>query len=81
MANFLAASGIIFIVLAGWLYVEEIYRRFSRRHPELGPFRQEEGGGCGDGCCSCKGGSCPAPRDAPSTTAVHGPSTRSDTHA
>ncbi len=57
MVKFLIATTIIFFVLVGWLYVEDLYRRFSRRHPELGPYRQD-GGGCGDGCCSCSNGSC-----------------------
>jgi len=57
MVNFLLASAIIFITLVGWLYVEEIYRRFSKRNPELGPFR-EGGNGCHSGCCSCNNGRC-----------------------
>ena len=57
MVEYLLASGIILAVMVGWLFVEELYRRFSRRHPELGPFRQE-GGGCGGSSCGCNGGSC-----------------------
>lgn len=60
MVKFLIASVIIFLVLVAWLYVEDLYRRFSRRHPELGPFRHD-GGGCGDGCCSCSKGNCATP--------------------
>lgn len=52
MANFLAASLIIFAVLAGWVWVQQIYAAFAARHPELGPFRSEEGGcACGNGHC------------------------------
>lgn len=56
MADFLLTSLVIFGVMVGWLYVQDLYRRFARRHPELGPFRRE--GGCGGGC-SCRQGSCP----------------------
>ena len=57
MGDFITASGVIFAVLTGWLYVQHIYREYARRHPGQGPFR-EEGGGCG-GSCACKQGSCP----------------------
>jgi len=56
MVEFVMSSGVIFLILVGWLYVQETYRRFAERHPGLGPFRQE--GGC-DGGCSCSQGSCP----------------------
>lgn len=59
MAEFLLASLVIFAALLGWSYVQDIYRRFAVRHPELGPYRQDEG--C-DGCsCSCSQGSCSVP--------------------
>jgi hypothetical protein len=56
MVDFLLASGVILAVLIGWLYVQDLYRRFAARHPELGPFRAEGQGGCGN--CSCSGGRC-----------------------
>ena len=65
MVDVLMTSALIFVVMVGWLYVQEVYRRFAERHPELGPFRQE--GDC-DGSCSCSSGSCTAP--APSKAAV-----------
>lgn len=58
MVEFVLTSVVIFAVLVGWLYVQDLYRRFAQRHPELGPFRGE--GGC-DGSCSCKKGSCSTP--------------------
>ncbi len=58
MVKAILAGGVIFGVMVGWLYVQELYRRFARRHPELGPYRGE--GGCG-GSCSCRKGGCPAP--------------------
>lgn len=56
MVKFLAASLIIFGVLAGWIWVQQAYAAFARRNPELGPFRRGEGG-CRGGC-SCSGGQC-----------------------
>ena len=58
MAEFVLTSLVIFTVLAGWLYVQDVYRRFAARHPELGPYRQE--GGCG-GSCSCSQENCSVP--------------------
>lgn len=60
MLRFLVAAAIIFVVLVGWLYVEELYRRFTRANPDLGPFRPG-GAGCGSSCGSCNAGSCGAP--------------------
>lgn len=56
--NYLLAIALILLLLLGWVVVQQVYRLFARRHPELGPFRKE-GGGCG--CCSggaCGGGAC-----------------------
>jgi len=51
----LAAGGIIFAVLLGWIAVQSLAREFARRHPEWGPY--QERGSCGDGGkCSCSGG-------------------------
>jgi hypothetical protein len=58
MVEFILTSLVIFSVMVGWLYVQDLYRRFAQRHPELGPFRGE--GGC-DGACSCRQGSCASP--------------------
>ena len=52
MAKVLLASLIIFLVLAAWVTVERLYAAFAARHPELGPFRRNDGG------CSCGSGSC-----------------------
>jgi hypothetical protein len=57
MADFLLAGTLIFAVMVGWLYVQDLYARFAARHPELGPYRRQ--GGCGGGSCSCSQGSCP----------------------
>ena len=58
MVEFVLTSVVIFAVMVGWLYVQDLYRRFAQRYPELGPFRRQ--GGC-DGSCSCRQGSCSAP--------------------
>ncbi|UHD16287.1 hypothetical protein [Thiocapsa bogorovii] len=52
MVKVLSASLVIFLVLAAWVLVERIYAAFAARHPELGPFRRNDGG------CSCGSGSC-----------------------
>lgn len=56
MVEFVSASVLILAVMVGWLYVQDLYDRFAKRHPELGPFRKQ--GGCGDGSCSCSQGAC-----------------------
>ena len=61
MVEFAMTSLVIFVVLFGWLYVQDVYRRFASRHPELGPYRKD--GGC-DGSCSCSQGSCSTPDSA-----------------
>lgn len=64
MVEFVMTSVLIFAVMVGWLYVQELYQRFAQRNPGLGPFRGEAG--CGGGC-SCSKGSCtvkPKPRRA-----------------
>lgn len=55
MIEGLLASAVILLMLLGGLAVDGLYRRFAKRHPELGPFRPE--GGCGGGC-RCSGGRC-----------------------
>lgn len=59
MTTYLVTIGLILLLLLGWVVVQQFYRLFARRHPELGPFRSESGG-CG--CCSssgaCGGGAC-----------------------
>lgn len=59
MVKVMLASAVILVILVGWLYVEEIYRRFAKQHPELGPYR-DKNGGCGGGDCACHTGSCRA---------------------
>lgn len=51
MLQFLYASLAIFIVLVGWIGVQQLYQRFALRNPHLGPFRTEA-----EGCSSCKCG-------------------------
>jgi hypothetical protein len=51
MATYLVAIGLIFALLAGGILVQACYRRFARRHPEMGPFREE------NPCGSCSAGS------------------------
>ncbi|MES9961963.1 MAG: hypothetical protein ABW116_00325 [Candidatus Sedimenticola sp. 20ELBAFRAG] len=56
MLKFLLASGVIMVVMLGWVLVQQFARDFARRHPEWGPYREKVG--CG-GHCSCgNSGSC-----------------------
>ncbi|MBS3916221.1 MAG: hypothetical protein KGZ31_00850 [Sulfuritalea sp.] len=52
MSAYLIAIGLIFTIMAGGILVQRLYRRFAQRNPELGPFRDENGG-----CGTCKTGS------------------------
>jgi hypothetical protein len=56
MVDFVIASVAILVLLCGWLFVQQLARRFAAQHPEFGPAR-EEGSGCGHSCL-CTGGSC-----------------------
>lgn len=47
MASYLIAIALLAALLAGWVAVQAAYRRFARRHPERGPYRDEGAGGCG----------------------------------
>jgi uncharacterized membrane protein len=43
---------IVLALLAGWLMVRAIVRRYAARHPEFGAVREEgEGCGCGNHRC------------------------------
>jgi len=53
LTTYLVTIGLILLLLLGWVVVQQGYKLFARRHPELGPFRGE-----GSGCGSCGGGSC-----------------------
>ncbi|HWS13163.1 MAG TPA: hypothetical protein VN279_10220 [Rhodocyclaceae bacterium] len=57
MLTYLITIGLIFVLLTGWIVVQQAAKLYARRHPEFGPCR-EEGAGCG----SC-GGSCSRRRD------------------
>jgi len=52
MVEVLLSPLVVFLVLAGWVGVQQLYARFQARHPQLGPFRDSGGG------CSCGQGSC-----------------------
>ena len=58
MATYLVAIGLIFALRAGGILVQGLYRRFARRHPELGPFREEKGCGSCSAGSGCSGPSC-----------------------
>lgn len=51
MADFIVAPLLIFILFGIWMLVQQWARAFAKAHPELGPYREEGGGGCGSGSC------------------------------
>jgi len=57
MLTYLITIGLIFVLLTGWIVVQQAAKIYARRHPEFGPCREE-----GTGCGSC-GGSCSRRRD------------------
>jgi hypothetical protein len=61
MSVYLVTIGLILLIMLAGIAVERVYKDFARRHPELGPYRQENGG-CGGHCGggACGGGSCNA---------------------
>lgn len=65
MGLYLAAIGMIVVLLGGMILVERFYKHFAARHPELGPYRKE-GGGCGT--CGGGGESCHGECEAQSET-------------
>ncbi len=50
IATYVIAVALIMAILAGWIIVQHLSRRFAARHPEYG--RQREHMGCGL-ACSC----------------------------
>lgn len=54
MTIYLLTIGLIFALLLAGIAVDRLYRRFAARHPQLGPFRKNDGS-CG--CCASKCGS------------------------
>ena len=56
MIDFIIAILAIFAALTGWIWVQQLARRFAERYPQFGPAR-EEGSGCGTSCM-CTGGTC-----------------------
>lgn len=60
MTIYLVTIVLILALLLGGIFVDQAYRRFARRHPELGPFRKEGGCGSCSGGSGCGGGHCDA---------------------
>ena len=50
----LSFISVIFSILFMWILIQQAARKFSAKHPELGPMK-EEGLGCGK-TCGCKSG-------------------------
>lgn len=52
MGQYLIVVAVIFGLMLAGIGVDRLYRSFAARHPQLGPFRKNDGG-CG--CCSSSG--------------------------
>jgi len=52
MSTYLVTIGLIFALMLVGIAVDRLYRRFAARHPQLGPFRKN------DGSCGCCAGKC-----------------------
>jgi len=62
MTKYLITVGLIFVLLTGGTLVQGLYRRFARRHPELGPFREEKACGSCSAGSGCSASSCSSTR-------------------
>jgi len=51
MSTYLTVVALIFALMLAGIGVDRLYRAFAARHPQLGPFRKNDGG-CG--CCAAK---------------------------
>ena len=56
MLDYLLAAVLIWLLLVGWILIQQAARNYAARHPEFGPAK-EEGSGCGKGC-GCRNGHC-----------------------
>jgi hypothetical protein len=52
VGTYLVTIGLIFALLLAGIAVDRLYRDFAARHPQLGPFRKN------DGACGCCAGKC-----------------------
>ncbi|WP_126447278.1 hypothetical protein [Sulfuricystis multivorans] len=55
MSTWLITIVLVFALMIGGIVVDRFYRAFAARHPQLGPFRKNEGG------CGCCGSKCDKP--------------------
>jgi hypothetical protein len=56
MMTFILPIGLIFLLMAGWIGIQQLARAYAKKHPELGAVK-EEGLGCGKNC-GCKTKTC-----------------------
>ena len=52
LTHLLSAFAALLLLLAGWIAIQTVARRFAHKHPECGAY-QEVGGDCGGGCSGC----------------------------
>ncbi|MCK5728433.1 MAG: hypothetical protein KAH08_04350 [Methylococcales bacterium] len=49
MMTLLITIGLIFLLMGGWIVIQQMARIYAVKHPELGAVK-EEGLGCGKNC-------------------------------
>lgn len=54
-STYLITIAIIFALVLFGIGIEKVYKKFAKKHPELGPFRKFDGCGCCSGKCSSQG--------------------------
>jgi hypothetical protein len=62
VSTYLVTIGLILGIALLGIAVQRVYEGFARRHPELGPFREQGKCGSCSGGSGCAGGSCDTPR-------------------
>ncbi len=67
ISRMLVGAAGVFLFFGGWMLAQAFGRRFARRHPEFGRFR-EEGGECGKTCGCANWKNCSMRR--PSSTSL-----------
>jgi hypothetical protein len=50
VATYLTTIAALFVLMVGWVIVQQSAKLFAKKHPEFGPYREKVG--CGGGCKS-----------------------------
>lgn len=53
MTTYLAAIGLIFVLVLFGIGIDRLYRAFAAKYPQLGPYRKADGCGCCKSRAAC----------------------------